>query len=73
MDLPEKKLKQLSSKNVKSISMGKQINFECKLEPDDDIKNIIKLVKSYNYPNVKFFQANKCEDKFGLNFKKINI
>ena len=49
-----------------------EIVFGCKLKPtDDDVKDVIKLVKSCNYPNVKFIQAVKCKDRFGLEFKEI--
>ncbi|MCK4357316.1 MAG: DUF2971 domain-containing protein [Candidatus Cloacimonetes bacterium] len=75
----EKEVRFISEKRG-LISFNKEalleINFGCKLEeddPDDNRKKIIELVELYNYPNVKFLQATKCEDKFGLNFKKIDI
>lgn len=75
----EKEIRFISEKRG-LISFNKEalleINFGCKLEEeerDGKRKDIIKLVKLYNYPNVKFLQATKCEDKFGLNFNKLNI
>jgi hypothetical protein len=51
-----------------------EIVFGCKLKPtDDDVKDIIKLVKSCNYPNVKFIQTIKCKDRFALEFKEMNV
>lgn len=51
-----------------------EIVFGCKLKPtDDDVKDVIKLVKSCNYPNVKFIQAIKCKDRFALEFEEIDV
>ena len=51
-----------------------EIVFGCELKPtDDDVKDVIKLVKSCNYPNVKFIQAIKCKDRFALEFKEMEI
>jgi len=51
-----------------------EIVFGCELKPIDvDVKDIIKLVKSCNYPNVKFKQAIKCKDRFGLEFEEIKV
>ena len=49
-----------------------EIVFGCKLKPtDDDVKDVIKLVKSCNYPNVNFLLATKKENQFGLEFQEI--
>lgn len=49
-----------------------EVNFGCKLKPTDDcVKNAIKHVKSHNYQNVKFIQAMKPKDRFGLSFEEI--
>ena len=73
----EKEVRFISEKTG-LISFNKEalleINFGCKLEEDDpydNMKKIIELVELYNYPNVKFLQASKYEDKFCLNFDKI--
>ena len=51
-----------------------EINFGCELQPtDDDVKDIIKLVESCNYPNVKFMQTIKRKDRFGFKFEEIKI
>lgn len=51
-----------------------EVNFGCKLNRDDsNVQNIIKLVKSCNYPNVKFIKADKCTDKYELKFKEIKF
>jgi|AntAceMinimDraft_17_1070374.scaffolds.fasta_scaffold47062_4 hypothetical protein len=61
---------------VDSIKFNKkslvEINFGCKLNQEDSkVQDIIKLVKSCKYPNVKFIQANKCKDRFELEFEEI--
>ena len=49
-----------------------EVNFGCKLKPTDDVvTNIIERIKSYNYPKVKFIQAIKRKNRFGLKFEEI--
>lgn len=47
-----------------------EITFGCEVDLIDRA-DIIKLIKSCNYLNVKFIQAKKCEDRFGLKFEEI--
>lgn len=47
-----------------------EVNFGCKSKKQDR-DEIIKFFKKCNYTNVKFLQATKCKDKFGLEFKEI--
>ena len=48
-----------------------EITFGCNVN-ETDRNDIIKLLRSCNYPKTKFMQAMKCDDKFALKFEEIS-
>lgn len=48
-----------------------EITFGCNVN-ETDRNDIIKLIRSCNYPEIKFMKAMKCDDQFALKFEEIS-